>query len=169
MGWREGTGLGRNWKEGAEPAQPKDLKRRPARLGLGASAAPVPTHKRHIKPGETRAAAAEGPVDNKGAAHIPLAERNPAELGAGEVRGRGAKGGAQRMRRGTPAAWWRVAPEALKLSVRHGCLVQAPVSACAPPDHQPCQHTGCVGGRWDPLWSGLHLCRAGGQARGALR
>ncbi|KAL6771596.1 hypothetical protein ACKKBG_A27020 [Auxenochlorella protothecoides x Auxenochlorella symbiontica] len=85
MGWREGTGLGRNRKEGAEPAQPKDLKRRPARLGLGASAAPVPTHKRHIKPGETRAAAAEGPVDNKGAAHIPLAERNPAELGAGEA------------------------------------------------------------------------------------
>ncbi|KFM24992.1 Protein MOS2 [Auxenochlorella protothecoides] len=38
-----------------------------------------------MPPGETRAAAAEGPVDNKGAAHIPLAERNPAELGAGEA------------------------------------------------------------------------------------
>lgn len=53
MGWQEGRAIGRGNKK---EITTKDLIRRPHRLGLGA--APVPaleTHKKYIKPGESRA------------------------------------------------------------------------------------------------------------------
>lgn len=65
MGWKEGAGLG---KDGKAAPEPRDLKRRPARLGLGATPAPPPsTHKRFIKPGEKR----EGPENGRAQAEGP--------------------------------------------------------------------------------------------------
>lgn len=52
MGWSEGRAIGRGAKE---EVTAKELVRRPHRLGLGAAPAPEPaTHKKYIKPGETR-------------------------------------------------------------------------------------------------------------------
>jgi G patch domain/KOW motif-containing protein len=57
MGWQEGRAIGRGNKK---EVLTKDLIRRPHRLGLGAAPAPAPeTHKKYIKPGESRA-----PQDN---------------------------------------------------------------------------------------------------------
>ncbi|KAG7668162.1 hypothetical protein KSW81_002061 [Nannochloris sp. 'desiccata'] len=53
MGWQEGRAIGRGNKK---EVTTKDLIRRPHRLGLGAAPAPAPeTHKKYIKPGESRA------------------------------------------------------------------------------------------------------------------
>jgi G patch domain/KOW motif-containing protein len=53
MGWQEGRAIGRGNKK---EVTAKDLVRRPHRLGLGAAPAPAPeTHKKYIKPGESRA------------------------------------------------------------------------------------------------------------------
>jgi len=53
MGWQEGRAIGRGNKK---EVTTKDLIRRPHRLGLGAAPVPAPeTHKKYIKPGESRA------------------------------------------------------------------------------------------------------------------
>lgn len=57
MGWTEGKAIGRH---GKEEVRAKELVRREARLGLGARPAPMEaTHKKYIKPGESR----EAPVE----------------------------------------------------------------------------------------------------------
>jgi len=54
MGWTEGRAIGRGSKD---EIAAKEIVRRPHRLGLGAAPAPAPaTHKKYIKPGETREA-----------------------------------------------------------------------------------------------------------------
>lgn len=71
---------------GKAAPEPQEIKRRPARLGLGASAVPLPpTHKKFIKPGEKRVENSNGSTGG-GSGRADVSQLQPVSVRASELR-----------------------------------------------------------------------------------